>query len=301
MSGLSRYLSLVLILSFLFSGASVLLFANQVHADDPTELISVSAVVPEGLGTDCDNGGCGGVSFPASITFNGWAYPYSPVTLFQDGVVITTVSAHQDATFSVVINNLAVGTYTFSLVTEDTLGRRSTLFTLPIYIPSNSNTTISNIVLTPSISIDKTQVTPGGTIHVSGESVPGSLITISIDSNAFLFTTTASTSGTYAYDVSTVGFSNTKHTIQTKTTLQNNESSPFGFALLFTVGGKNTTVTEGCASIGDINFDCRVNLIDFSILAYWYKRPSPPPALDLNSDGIIDLADFSIMAYYWTG
>jgi hypothetical protein len=50
-----------------------------------------------------------------------------------------------------------------------------------------------------------------------------------------------------------------------------------------------------------MNNDKQVNLVDFSIAAYWYKRPSPPANIDLNSDGKVDLVDFSIMAYYWTG
>ncbi len=54
-------------------------------------------------------------------------------------------------------------------------------------------------------------------------------------------------------------------------------------------------------SYNDLNNDKRVNLIDFSITAYWYKRPSPPATVDLNNDGKVNLVDFSIMAYYWTG
>jgi photosystem II stability/assembly factor-like uncharacterized protein len=50
----------------------------------------------------------------------------------------------------------------------------------------------------------------------------------------------------------------------------------------------------------DFNNDRRVNLVDFSILAYWYKRPSPPKHLDLNNDGKIDLVEFSTLIYYWT-
>lgn len=51
----------------------------------------------------------------------------------------------------------------------------------------------------------------------------------------------------------------------------------------------------------DINSDHKVNLVDFSIAAYWYKRSSPPESVDLNGDKIINLVDFSIMAFYWTG
>ncbi len=52
---------------------------------------------------------------------------------------------------------------------------------------------------------------------------------------------------------------------------------------------------------GDVNKDNRVNLVDFSIAAYWYRRLSPPASVDINGDGRVDLIDFSIMAFYWTG
>jgi hypothetical protein len=51
----------------------------------------------------------------------------------------------------------------------------------------------------------------------------------------------------------------------------------------------------------DLNTDDKVNIIDFSIMAYWYNRKNPPKSVDFNHDGVFNLADFSILAYYWTG
>ncbi|MFH1246675.1 MAG: dockerin type I repeat-containing protein [Candidatus Liptonbacteria bacterium] len=58
--------------------------------------------------------------------------------------------------------------------------------------------------------------------------------------------------------------------------------------------------SEGKYSIADVSRDGRVDIVDFSILGYWYKRSSPPAKVDLNKDGKINLIDFSIMAYYWS-
>ena len=57
---------------------------------------------------------------------------------------------------------------------------------------------------------------------------------------------------------------------------------------------------------GDINGDKRINITDFSIVAFWFERPLEGDILLIektlfNGDGIIDLVDMSIMAYYWTG
>ena len=49
----------------------------------------------------------------------------------------------------------------------------------------------------------------------------------------------------------------------------------------------------------DLHNGCKVNLVDFSILAYWFNRPSPSAVADLNGDGKVNLTDFSILAYYW--
>jgi len=64
--------------------------------------------------------------------------------------------------------------------------------------------------------------------------------------------------------------------------------------------------TTKCPSKSDLNNDCRVNLVDFSIAAYWYNRPISAAfavieSEKLNNDGKVNLIDFSIMAYYWTG
>jgi hypothetical protein len=58
---------------------------------------------------------------------------------------------------------------------------------------------------------------------------------------------------------------------------------------------------ESLATRSDISGDGQINIVDFSILAYWVSRPYAPQASssDLNRDGKVDLVDFSIMAYYW--
>jgi len=84
------------------------------------------------------------------------------------------------------------------------------------------------------------------------------------------------------------------------------QDSPYGDAIHFTVGDTSVTTKEASVLKGDVNRDGHVNLVDFSIMAYWYGKKL---TLDfaviekerLNGDGVINLTDFSIAAYYWTG
>ena len=80
------------------------------------------------------------------------------------------------------------------------------------------------------------------------------------------------------------------------------ESQRVSKLVRFTIGDKNVLNTKLLKDIpGDCNADHFLNLVDFSVLSYWYKRPNPPKCLDTNNDKIINLVDFSILAYYWTG
>ncbi len=51
--------------------------------------------------------------------------------------------------------------------------------------------------------------------------------------------------------------------------------------------------------IADLNKDGRVNLVDASILMYWWQRSNPQKG-DFNKDGVVDLKDFSLMLSRWT-
>jgi hypothetical protein len=64
----------------------------------------------------------------------------------------------------------------------------------------------------------------------------------------------------------------------------------------------NNNDCDACDPHGDINKDGSINIVDFSILMYfWDATPPSNPCADLNKDGTVNLTDFSIMLYWWTG
>ncbi len=54
-----------------------------------------------------------------------------------------------------------------------------------------------------------------------------------------------------------------------------------------------------CKEMADLNCDGYVDIVDFSIMYYWFDKRDPPLRVDLSRDGKVDIYDFSIMAYYW--
>lgn len=261
---------------------------------------------------DCGNcpvvsssgGGGGEYVYVAPVTgviFSGQAYPNAIVTLLKDAQVAATTVASADANFSISISGLSAGNYIFSVYSEDNNGMRSSLLPFSVSVTSGTITNMSGIFIAPTIAVDKSEVKYGDNIAIFGQSVPNGEITIVVNSDQeFLRTIIADKNGAYLYNFDTTLLDMGWYFTKSKVAL-NDTISSFGQVISFVVGTKTILAKSTTSVKGDLNGDSRINLIDFSIMAYWYKRPVPPTFVDLNGDKKIDLIDFSIMAYYWTG
>ncbi|MBI5405946.1 hypothetical protein HY972_02825 [Candidatus Kaiserbacteria bacterium] len=260
-------------------------------------------------GSSGGGGGGGGGGAPSSpsipdtnVVFSGRAYPLSRVSILKDGQIALTTIAGPDSNFTATISGLSTGNYTFAVYGEDKNNIRSSLFTFPIFITSGVTTKISGIFIAPTIAVDKGEVRRGDNIAIFGQSAPASEITISVNSNEEFFVKKMSDAGgVYLLNFDTSVLEMGQHNTKSKVAL-NGEISSFSKVIGFAVGTKNVLAQlPKVVAKGDTNGDGRVNLVDFSVAAYWYKRASPPASSDLNGDGKVDLVDFSIMAFNWTG
>lgn len=249
-------------------------------------------------------GGGGGSTAITGVVFSGRAYPKSAVTLLKDAQISATTIAGADANFSISVSGLSGGNYIFSIYSEDNKGVRSSLLTFPVSVTAGATTNVSGIFIAPTIAVDKSEVKRGDNIAFFGQSTPQSDIVISVNSEEEFFGKTISDKdGIYLYNFDTSVINYGTHNTKSKSSIGNQLVSSWSYLISFKVGTK-TIKAEGptkAPAKGDLNADKRVNLVDFSIAAYWYKRPSPPATADLNGDGKVDLIDFSIMAFYWTG
>lgn len=268
---------------------------------DPTPPPSTPSTPSSGGGGG--GGGGGGYIAPATAaTFSGRAYPKSAITVLKDAQIAATTIADAGANFSVTVSGLSGGNYIFSVYSEDNKGIRSSLLTFPISVTSGATTNVGGIFIAPTIAVDKSEVKRGDNIAIFGQSAPRSEITVAINSEEEFFgKIAADADGAYLYNFDTAQLDLGQHFTKSKAAVSGSISS-FSKAISFTVGTKTVLAKPAAVPAkGDLNSDKRVNLVDFSIAAYWYKRASPPATADLNGDGRVDLIDFSIMAFYWTG
>lgn len=266
--------------------------------------VSSTPVAPSG-------GGGGGGSTSSSTTgvfFSGYAFPLSKVVIMKDGVVVLETIAGGDARFSVRLSNISSGSHNFSVYSTDIDGIKSKSFSFPITISEDDSVTVSGIFIAPTIEVDKAQVKKGDDIKIFGQTTPESDVTIQVNSETQVFVEAVSNDdGVYLYDFNTAPLEMGDHSTTSKTQLENGQSSGYGKQVAFVVGTQNIPKEPGDGSCrADLNNDSRVNLVDFSIAAFWYNKSLSTEMITkesdcLNKDGKINLVDFSIMAYYWTG
>ncbi len=261
----------------------------------PPENISVSAVVTSGLPT-VDPGGGGGGVYQSGVRFSGLAYPLATVTVLKRDGTTLTVLADNKGTFSIFVpeNDWQL----FTLYATDVSGRKSTLLNFPTILYTGIITDISGIRFAPTITTDKLAVKKGDYITIEGASLPEHDVQVVFDGiDGRMFSLVSNKLGVYNITIP-ANFSEGEYILRARYVGDSRTSK----AIKLIVGTASMLRTEATTNIpGDCNFDQRVTLVDFSVLAYWYGKNSPPKCVDTNVDGIINLVDFSILAFYWNG
>ena len=239
------------------------------------------------------------------------AYPAAELTVFKDGSVIATPTADLGGNWSLE-HAVTGGIYTFSIYATDKSNHRSITSSFTVSIPQNNTVTISDIVTAPTIGADKSQVKFGNDIKFFGYAYPASQINVTINSSHQIAEKTASDQfGFWNYNLNSGRVERGEHTTKSQTLTPDKLISPFSESLAFAVGDRDIAFGNlptpaprmpTCKKSGDINNDGKVNIIDFSImLFFWNQRAPKNPCADVNQDGVVNLSDFSIMLFWWTG
>ena len=295
-----KIICLFLLFSLFFNLKILILYANTVTiAGDP---VTVSATV-EGGGTVTTTplGGGGGGMPQTSVRFSGQAYPYATVTLLKNGTVVTSVTADKNGLFSITLAEKYDGTILYSLVALDPNNKKSLLINYPLVVTAGYLTDLSGVVFPPTVVLDKVQVALGDYLTVSGYALPQKDMEIVIQSQdkkiSKTYSLTSPSSGLYDITLPLMNLPVGNYSVY----VQYRDDTRISELIRFIIGDTNISSLDNTLNIpGDCNYDGKIDLVDFSVLAFWFEKPHPPSCVDVNHDGIVDLTDFSILAFYWT-
>lgn len=307
--------------SFLLSLA-ILGIPLSVSADDPApnpliENVTISATVLQNPGVNPDtpplppsSSNTGPVNMSDTIDvaiFRGVAYPASTIALLKNGTIVAQLPANADGTFDVRVRSLTPGTYSFGIRVTDSNGLQSKLLVFTIYVSSSVATLVEGIFIPPTVTSDKIEVKKGGVVTFTGKTAPDVEVRLSFASSnmELLKKTRSDSTGAWFYELDSSFLITGDYEAKARALTAQN-LSPYSDSLVFRVGDTDRTRAKNLLLTGfrkrcDLNNDNRVNLLDFSIMAFWYKRLGFPDKVDLNSDKQINLTDLSILAYCWTG
>lgn len=237
------------------------------------------------------------------VTISGYAYPRSQIVSLVDGREAARAQADSQGLYTVTIDQIARGVYTFGVYALDQTNVRSSTFSTSFTVTGARTAALSNINITPTIKVVPDPVNPGTPLTISGYALPNATLTIENERDGSAasrqtLTATSDQNGAWSLSVPTNNFSVGTYKVRARATQTSGVSTNFSAYVLYGVGQNAVRPTSA-----DLNRDGKVNLVDFSILLFWWNSnggDSDPPA-DINADGRVNLVDFSILLFNWTG
>jgi hypothetical protein len=246
----------------------------------------------------------------------------------MDSNPITSLTAAGDGTFTRSYDYVNPGTHTFGLTAEDDEARETPVVSFTQNIPSQSTVSITDIFLPPTIELSSSTVAPNTSFSIFGMAQPDVDVYVTIDEISDVSITQTNSSGNwsitknanfgigtfsiYAYSQNSSALqSENSHTLTltvsspptptptaAPTPTPGPQPTPTPTPVPGTTPTPTPSVPPSCAR-SDLNCDSKVNLIDFSILLFYWGGSGV--RADINQDGIVSLPDFSIMLFDWTG
>jgi hypothetical protein len=235
---------------------------------------------------------------PTKVTFRGMAYPKALLTILKNNEVSSTFFAEDSGLFLGELIGLEGGNYNFSIFAEDNKGRKSVTLNFNVGVLGGAITRISGIFIPPTIEASPTEAEKGEKIQIYGQGFPESEIDIFISPGEIVKKTKVLPGGDWLYILETGDLEEREYNVVSKAFYKDGEQTPFSNQISFLIIPKSLLPCHGM----DLNFDGEVDVIDFSILLYFWGSTNPQnKCVDENSDGIVDVFDFSLMMYEWTG
>ncbi|MCD5381106.1 MAG: DUF4215 domain-containing protein [Candidatus Pacebacteria bacterium] len=234
------------------------------------------------------------------INIIGRGYPSQTINFLLDTVSVGSVRSDSSGDFEFA-TDASPGTATLGIWANDSDSNRSITLNSTFDVTQGAVTNLNGILLPPTLTVLSQNINPGDQITISGEGVPNTTLELHIDDSVIIEETTTDEEGKWSLIFDTSKVTVAEHIIRARTVIG---SPPLTTESTFSTSVQLFIGVEGQASLSsDLNRDGFVNLIDFSILIFWWQTDggtSDPPA-DINLNGRVSLEDFSILLFNWTG
>lgn len=237
-----------------------------------------------------------------SLAIAGRSAPGVVISITRDGEQVGAIAADSEGNFRATFSNINPGTYTIGVQSskDGDVGR---LTVFAVTVDSGQTYSLDVGTIPPIVSIRRS-LTSSRSIVVYGLSIPRSQHVVAVRDQASnpveQYLVVTDELGEFEKEID---LDNYNEGVYIAHIAPQQESDRFS-SQQFLVGQKGVVQKDLLCKRADLNCDQKVNLVDFSIAAFWYGKVLSENMREvefvrLNGDGKIDLVDFSIMAFYW--
>jgi len=267
------------------------------------------------------------------LTLSGRTSPNAQVTVKENGSVLGTTTADSQGLFSKSLLAQDPGIHSIDLYAADSNNKTTSTVTYSVSLTLGTETTLSNIILPPTITLSGEGIAKGDNLKISGSAVPSSTVTIFINGTSHSYSTSKSTTsgsdGTWEYNFGTGDLALGDYKVEAKTSTTDGYQSESSEIKNFKIQTAPTTTTAPSSVTstptptsypGEVgptptstptlpsflqpfDFDNSGHLEFgeiFGTVKLWVDlwRGKTSETCDLNKDKLCNIFDFSILLYY---
>lgn len=271
-----------------------------------------------------------------TLLISGQTSPEALVTFVENGATIGTTSAFANGFFSKRFTAQTPGIHTFGIYAKDQSGVTSATVTSSLSLTAKAETALANLILPPTISLDKSTATQGTIVIISGRTAPSSTVAIFIFETRIASVTASSANGAWSYSLDTSSISLGDQSVYAKTTTSEGYQSQTSQTLTLKINPPTTVTTtptptaeapafaalpaplRRLLSAFDPDGSGRIEVREvFVAVKAWVEEwrqvlteeikalaegaaptPEAEKKCDLNADGRCNLLDFSVLLFY---
>lgn len=240
----------------------------------------------------------------ATMTFSGKTSPNAQVSFLENNSVLGTTVAESDGSFTKSLLSQTPGIHTYALYTTDTNGKTSSTVNYSVALTVGTETTLSNIILPPTINLSGTEIGKGDTLKFSGLTVTSSTVTLFINGTSHSYSmsksTTADSSGYWEYNYGTGDLAIGEYNVYAKTSTTDGYQSESSELKNFKIQTATPTTTPGATPT------VTPGPTTTTITEVTVTTPTPTPALpllvsifDIDKSGKIELTEVFTAVKSW--
>ncbi|MFC1775665.1 fibronectin type III domain-containing protein, partial [Patescibacteria group bacterium] len=237
----------------------------------------------------------GGGSAATKIRFSGQAFPRSQILVsmvndvnpsFQN-IPIAINRITENGEFYIDYTALLTGKYFITLKAVDKDEHETGIMSFRVDFNSERSLVVENILMSPTISIEKEYLNLSENLIVFGHTAANSVVELSLD-GTYKFETDAGSDGSYLFEIPASEIEEGIYFAKVRQTW-NEITSTYSYPITFKVSGQVSANT-------DLNDDDAIDITDWSIFLFRWGDENNPlrNALDFDNNGIINISDFSI-------